>query len=185
MIKHNIFSRGALAVALTSALLSGCASNEGDDLDKYFIHAGDALKGSVPPLPVVKDYIPEAYNPKHDQADPFLGRVVIKTDGSKSLTPDANRKKDELESFPIGALTLIGSIQRAGEHIAIIKSSDGHVHQVHVGNYIGQDNGKITSIKTNNDSTEVKVKELTQDPNGDGWVERETSILNNSNKGPI
>jgi type IV pilus assembly protein PilP len=54
---------------------------------------------------------------------------------------------------------------------AIIRSSDGKLHRVKVGNYVGMNFGQITSIT----DTEVRIKEMVQDGAGD-WLERESSL---------
>jgi type IV pilus assembly protein PilP len=54
----------------------------------------------------------------------------------------------------------------------VIRSSEGKVYRVKAGNYIGMNFGQVTSVI----ETEVKIKEMVQDSNGD-WTERESSLL--------
>lgn len=49
---------------------------------------------------------------------------------------------------------------------------DNVIHQVRVGNYMGQDFGVVTAIS----ETEVTLRELVEDVNGD-WTERSSSLL--------
>jgi type IV pilus assembly protein PilP len=54
---------------------------------------------------------------------------------------------------------------------ALIKDPQGVIHPVHVGNYLGQNYGHITSISEDH----VELAELV--PNGTGgWMERDASI---------
>ena len=52
-----------------------------------------------------------------------------------------------------------------------IVTADGALYQVRTGNYMGQNFGVITRIS----ETEMNLRELVQDPNGD-WVERVSSL---------
>lgn len=49
--------------------------------------------------------------------------------------------------------------------------ADGSVYQIKTGNYMGQNFGVVTKIS----ETEVTLKELVEDLNGD-WVERTTPL---------
>ena len=60
--------------------------------------------------------------------------------------------------------------QRKAGH-AIIRSPDGKLHRIKVGNYLGQNFGQITEVK----DTEVIIKETIQDSTGD-WSERMSSL---------
>ena len=55
---------------------------------------------------------------------------------------------------------------------ALIKTPEGSMYRVKPGNYIGQNFGLITEIT----ETEVNLKEIVEDSNGD-WVERASTIV--------
>ena len=54
---------------------------------------------------------------------------------------------------------------------ALITESNGSVHRVRVGNYLGQNHGRIVSIS----DTNVNVVEIVPDGQG-GWIERPRSV---------
>jgi type IV pilus assembly protein PilP len=86
------------------------------------------------------------------------------------LVPDLKRRREALEAFPLDALQMVGNLRLGGSHVALLKV-DSQLHQVRVGNYIGQNFGRIVAIS----ETEVAVRESVQDAAGD-WVERDTAL---------
>jgi type IV pilus assembly protein PilO len=66
------------------------------------------------------------------------------------------RVKELLESFPITALQMVGTIKKSGTHWAMISTTHHTVHQITIGSYIGQHNGRVTAISDN----AVEVTEL-------------------------
>lgn len=86
------------------------------------------------------------------------------------MQPDFNRHKEPLESFPLESLKYVGVLLKAKASYAIILA-DGALHQVKLGNYMGQNFGVITKIS----ESEVALRELIQDPGGQ-WVERVSTL---------
>ena len=66
---------------------------------------------------------------------------------------------------------MVGYLLRDNIGYAIIRSPDKRLHRVKVGNYMGQNFGKITEIT----DSEVKLREMVQDSAGD-WSERISSL---------
>ncbi len=54
---------------------------------------------------------------------------------------------------------------------ALVRDPAGGVHKVQVGDYLGTDHGRITSI----DEIEVQLMEIVSDGTG-GWVERARTV---------
>ena len=81
------------------------------------------------------------------------------------------RRKEALESFPLDAMAMVGSLQRGGRPVALVRI-DNLLYQVRVGNYLGLNFGRVTKI----DETEVTLREIVQDPTGD-WIERTASLV--------
>jgi type IV pilus assembly protein PilP len=94
-----------------------------------------------------------------------------KQKGSRNVHPDPNRVKQFLEGFNIEDFEMVGILANASGRFALMKGGGG-VHRVKVGDYIGQNDGKITAIS----DTEVDVMELVPDGEG-GWLERPRAIL--------
>ena len=65
---------------------------------------------------------------------------------------------------------MVGSLNKEGQPTALI-NVDKLLYQVKVGNHLGQNYGRIVAIT----ETEVRLREIVQDPGGD-WVERTTTL---------
>lgn len=65
---------------------------------------------------------------------------------------------------------MVGVIIKQGQSHAII-AADKTLHQVRVGNYLGQNYGQITAIS----ETEIALKELVEDQSGE-WAERVSTL---------
>ena len=166
-------ARGIYLVLLISLLLGGCGSDEFDDLKKFVKESGEDLRGQVDPAPEIKPYEPFAYDNSAGLPDPFKARKQEKKDlgGSGLNQPDITRARQELEEFPLESMKMVGYLKKGNVGNAIIKSSEGKIHRVKIGNYVGLNFGQITSVT----ETEVKIKEMVQDGAGD-WLERESSL---------
>src|SRR6188474_1644853 len=126
-------------------LLTGCAGDPNQELKQWMDDQAKTMKGKVDPLPVVKPYIPFAYN-AFDLPDPFKPRKIEPVRGSSKLAPDLNRRKEPLESYPIESLRMVGTLQQDKTMYALVRTNDRNVYQVRIGNYMGQNFGIITGI---------------------------------------
>jgi type IV pilus assembly protein PilP len=89
---------------------------------------------------------------------------------SGALRPDMDRRREPLESFPLESMQMVGILMQGRNTHALIKANNV-LHQVKVGNYMGQDFGVVTQITEN----QVTLRELVEDVHGD-WVERITPL---------
>ena len=151
-------------------LVAGCGGESHQDLRAWMAQQGEGVKGKLEPLPQMKPYEPFAYN-AFDLPDPFKPRKVEPNRGSSKLAPDAARRKEPLEAFPLESLNMVGSMQQGKTMYGLVRTPERDVFQVRVGNYLGQDYGVVTAI---NDS-EIRLKELVQDSAGD-WTERSSTL---------
>lgn len=160
-------------VVLLSMLLLACSNTEHEDLRQWMSETSKGIKGKIPELPQVKPY--EAV--PHDVGnllDPFKpGKIGPdqKKGGGGGLQPDLDRPREPLEAYPLESLKYVGVMTRKGTSFAIVLV-DGALYQVRAGNYMGQNFGVITQIS----ESELKLKELVQDPAGD-WTERESVLM--------
>jgi len=86
------------------------------------------------------------------------------------IAPELTRRKEALEAFPLDAMTMVGSLNRNGQPVALI-SVDKLLYQVRVGNYLGLNYGRITRIG----ETDVTLREIVQDAAGE-WIERVATL---------
>ncbi|MTV41009.1 pilus assembly protein PilP [Duganella radicis] len=161
---------------LMALLLAGCGDSDVQEVRTWMKEVDAQTKVKVPPLAEPKTFIPFAYARK-DEQDPFnpnklLAELAKMTaaGGANGLRPDTARRKEFLETFPLDTIKMVGTIEKKGVIYAVLQV-DRTVHQVVVGQHLGQNYGRITSIDENN----VNLKEIVQDATGD-WVERMSKL---------
>jgi type IV pilus assembly protein PilP len=156
-------------LASTFALAS-CGGDEHEDLKQWMAEASSNMRGRVQPIPEIKPFPIVSYDAA-DLPEPFSARKVVpeKRNAGGGLQPDFDRPREPLEAYPLESLKMVGVV-RKGKVLYGLIQVDKMVHQVRMGNHIGQSFGVITSIS----EAQVSVKELVQDPSGEtaDWVER-------------
>lgn len=160
------------------ALLAGCGGPGPEELQQWMTERRSQVRPRVTPLTEPKQFVPQAYT-QEGGADPFgpqrLARAVA-PDGPQNaanaglIAPELARRKEPLEAYPLDAMTMVGSLRRGAAPVALVRI-DNLLHQVRVGNYLGQNYGKVTKI----DEAEVTLREIVQDGGGE-WIERTASL---------
>ena len=156
--------RAPLGIMLAALLLAGCGGDEFQDLQEFVKNSGADLRGKVEPPPEIKPYEPFTYDNAAGLPDPFKPRKAEARGGGRPglNQPDFDRHKEELEEFPLESLKMVGFLYQNNIGYAIIRAPDGKLHRVKVGNYMGQNFGKIIEVTDG----EVKLKEKVQDSAG-------------------
>lgn len=166
--------RSALVVALTPFVLFGCSQQEHGDLVQ-FVNTTKAQKGSrIEPLPTIEPYETFLYK-ENGRRDPFTPsferQQAYEDDGTGGIRPDDDRRKEPLEEFPLDSLRMVGTLEKETITWAIIDAGEGGIHRVTLGDYLGQNHGRIVRI------AEEKVDLVEIIPNGlGGWRERDSSV---------
>jgi type IV pilus assembly protein PilP len=169
-------SFGQLSSVLLLVLMTGCSNDDYSDLNQYISQVKARPKGPIQPLPEIKVIEPFVFKPE-GLRDPFkplelpedTGNIDIsKTNGIK---PDPSRRKEELEAFPLDGLKMVGTVVMKSSLWGLIKASDGTIHRVQVGNYMGKNHGKIIRIITD----KIELMEIIPDKPGT-WREQQTSL---------
>ena len=159
------------AAALTAALLAACSASDVKEVQDWMAQVKRDTRMSVVPIAEPKTFIPFAYTAR-EQIDPFspnkllaeLARAAEKSDNK--FKPDMARRKEPLENLPLDTFAMVGVIQKAGVHYALLQV-DRALHQLRVGQRIGQNYGQVTAVS----ETAVTIREVVQDAGGE-WVER-------------
>ena len=86
------------------------------------------------------------------------------------LRPDAGRPREVLEAFQLDSLQMIGSLRRAGKVVAVVQA-ERQLHQVRIGDHLGQDYGEVTAIGEDS----MAIAERVQDSTGK-WQLREVQL---------
>lgn len=170
--KSNNISLNILALPVIALLVTAC-SKDVSDLHNFIDTTKSSSVGSVPPIPQFKPYESFTYSAS-DLRDPFVAQADIEEESSlvkDSLHPKADRPKQHLETFPLDTLSMVGTLEQENNSWGLIKDPQNVVHRVTPGNYIGQNEGRITQIT----ETKIYLVEILPDGVG-GYVERDASI---------
>jgi type IV pilus assembly protein PilP len=147
------------------ALLGGCGGGGMNDLHQW-VASVEARPG--PPIP--KTPTPPSYQ-TYTWADQKLRSPFLPVSKNGGVRPNLARQKEYLEQFPLDSLKLVGELAYGGGTYALILDPEGVVTRVTVGNYLGQNNGRIVAIIPSG----IEIREIV--PNGTGgWVERPASL---------
>lgn len=159
-----------LAFACTIPLVLVSCSND-DDIQQWVSQEKAKRGAPMKPLPVIRTFETFLYTDQ-ELRDPFgLSTAEQVQQAETGPHPDQDRPREPLESFPLDGLKMSGTLGATGAIEGLVRDPDGVVHRVHVGNYMGQNYGRITAIGEDR----IDLVELV--PNGTGgWMERPASI---------
>lgn len=166
------FRLGLLALLL---LLSACSGGPDGDLVAY-VERVKATQAKAPEAPQVTEKH-ETFRYKADSEgirDPFSGKISRVASGKQQgqgPRPNSHRGRQALEQYPLESLSLVGTMSSANRTVALVRSDDGVIHQVKLGDYMGQNYGKVIAIE----AKQIKIRELVPD-GSDGWQERTTTV---------
>jgi type IV pilus assembly protein PilP len=173
-----IHSARVYFVLLSAVFLAGCWGDEQQDLRQWIQEQRNATKPSVPPIPEPKKFTPAAY--QNDlSVEPFSNQKLaqaLKREASQAtanaalVAPELNRRKEVLEGYPLDAIAMVGTMLPKGVPVVLVRV-DKLLYQVRVGNYLGQNYGKIVKVT----ETELVLREIVQDAAGE-WIERQASL---------
>ncbi len=153
--------------------LAACGTDEFDDLQKFVKESGENMRGNIEKPPEIKPYEPFNYANPDNLPDPFKPSKPVKKAGGpdKGVAPPSPHDPEELESYTLESLKMVGFIYINGVSNAVISSPDGKLHHVRVGNYMGQNFGKISSIT----DREITLQEKVLDSSG-AWSDRTSTL---------
>lgn len=168
-------SAARLAAALmAAAVLAGCSA-EHDELREWMEQQRREVKPNVPPLEAPKKFSPEPYT-SAQAVEPFSAQklsVALRQESRQPnsvLSAEMNRRKEPLEAYPLDSMSMVGSVTKQGKPFALLRV-DNLLYQVKVGDYLGQNYGRITKIG----ETDITLREVVQDAAGE-WIERPTTL---------
>ena len=159
-------------VLLVTAGLAACGSDM-DDLDQYINETKARPGGRIEPLPEITPYEVFTYMAdKQGLRSPFVPDTPQATGAAAGgARPDPDRSREYLESFPLDTLGMVGTLHIGETLYGLVQTSDGLIHRVVPGNYMGQNDGRITTIS----ESEITLVEIISDGIG-GYIERDAAI---------
>ena len=166
-----------------STIMSGCVSRDKTDLEQYVAEVLARPGGRIEPLPPIKPY--ERYLYKSGELglrDPFRSffdeereeeeiRPVDNPEQQRFASEILTHNREELERSELDSLRMVGVLENKAELWGIIRDSEGTVHRVRVGNYMGANYGKILNIQEDR----IDLREIVKDSQG-LWEERQVSL---------
>jgi type IV pilus assembly protein PilP len=128
--------------------LTACGGDM-DDLDQYINEVKARPGGRIDPLPEITPYEVFTYVADADgYRSPFVPDSPQAAAGPAAggTRPDPDRSREFLEQFPLDTLRMVGTLELAGTNYGLIQTSDGLIHRVIPGNYMGQNDGRIVAV---------------------------------------
>ncbi|MEN0044986.1 MAG: pilus assembly protein PilP [Pseudomonadota bacterium] len=166
--------RAALCAAVAATLtLSGCGGDM-DDLERYIDQVKSRPGKRPDPLPEIKPYETFTYIADAEGLrSPFEPDTPAAASGGESggVRPDTTRSREYLEEFPLDSFDMVGTLTLGGNTFGLLRAQDGLVHRVLPGNYIGQNEGRISAIS----ESEIQLIEIVSNGIG-GYIERDVAI---------
>ncbi len=169
---------GYTLLALSALALSGCGMSGEDELRGWMAEQRAQTRPRVKPIPEPKQFKPESYK-QENAVEPFsrnkLTQALMRDSAQAAsnaalVAPELARRKEPLESYPLDSMALVGNIIKEGQPVALVRV-DNLLYQVRLGNYLGQNYGKVTKIN----ETEITLREIVQDAVGE-WTERTATL---------
>jgi len=145
------FKVGLLNIILLLLMFNTCYSAKDLDLNAKIKKIKSMPLQTIADLPEFKS--PEKFRyPENDsRRNPFVPKEL-------TFIPNNKRVKEPLESYPLDALKFVGVLKEGQITWALIQQPNGFISRVHIGNYIGQNYGKIIDIKEKMVKLEETVK---------------------------
>jgi type IV pilus assembly protein PilP len=164
---RNLRNAGAVIAVLTGLILGGCSGGQ-SDLQKWIADTKKKPGGRIQALPEVKPYETYVYSAGKLRS-PFQPQGS--SNSQANLRPSSRRNREFLENFSLDTLKMVGTFKVGSNFYGLVQSKDGLVHKVQPGNYLGQNDGKVTEIT----GGKISLVEIIPDGLG-GYIERPASL---------
>ncbi len=160
-----------------SVMLAACGGGN-SDLRAYIDEVKARPGGRIDPLPQVQPAPSFAYEPGQRRSPfaPDRQQARVSADPNATVGPDRNRPREFLEGFSLDTLRMVGTLVQRDSRFGLVRTSDGLIHRVSVGNHVGQNYGRIVSIS----DSQIQIVEIIPDGLG-GFIERPAAIALSTN----
>lgn len=171
-MKASLMLKNIALLAVASVFVAGCGAGM-DDLDAYILEVKARPGGRIEPLPEITPYevftyiadaegVRSPFTPDSPQAAGMPG---------SGTRPDETRIREHLENFSLDTMRMVGTLDFGEQTYGLVQTSDGLIHRVLPGNYMGQNDGRVTDIS----ESEINLVEIISDGIG-GYVERDAAV---------
>jgi type IV pilus assembly protein PilP len=170
-MKTSLMLRNAALLAVSFVFVAGCGAGM-DDLDAYILDVKARPGGRIEPLPEITPY--EVYTYIADAEgirSPFTPDTPQAAGQTGGTRPDEQRIREHLENFSLDTMRMVGTLDFGENTYGLVQTSDGLIHRVLPGNFMGQNDGRIVDIS----ESEINLIEIISDGIG-GYVERDAAV---------
>ncbi|EPF9309857.1 pilus assembly protein PilP [Vibrio vulnificus] len=141
--------RSSLSLVAVLILLSGCRANT-EPMEGFIRQVESEARQEMAKLQPEREYIPIDYLARENRR-PFelpkeaviASQSVVKKD---CWQPPSRAKNGKLERYPLSQLRLKGVMGSGNTIAGLVQTPQGKVEKVHPGQFIGQNNGKVTVV---------------------------------------
>jgi type IV pilus assembly protein PilP len=166
---RNIRDASLIFAVLAGLSLAGCSGGQ-SDLQKWIADIKKKPGGRIQALPEVKPYETYVYSAAKMRS-PFQPQGAGAANGLASARVNTRRNREFLEGFSLDTLKMVGTFKVGSSFYGLVQSKDGLVHKIQPGNYLGQNDGKVTEIT----GGKISLVEIIPDGLG-GYIERPASL---------
>ena len=161
-----------LSALTIAASISACGADM-RDLQVYIDGVKARPGGRIEALPEIQPAPSYVYEPS-DRRSPFIPDTPqqrVSADPNAVQGPNPDRPREYLEQYPLDTLRMVGTLQLGETQFGLVQTSDGLIHRVVPGNYMGQNDGRIVVVS----ESEIELVEIISDGIG-GYLEREAAV---------
>lgn len=167
-----------VTLVVSAFMQTACLGDEQEDLAAWMQSERNSIKPDVKPIPEPTKFVPYSYGGERF-VEPFSSEKLasilksgqsLPAEKSALIEPELNRRKQPLEAFPLDTMVMVGSLNRNGKLVGLVKV-DSLLYQVSPGNYLGQNFGRILKVEEN----QIVLREIVQDAAGE-WIERPAAL---------
>ena len=162
-------------MASATLMLSGCGGSSESEVRQWMAQTKQQTRPYVHKVDAPKKFTPFTYTQQESVA-PFnpekleVAFAKLRKRSKSGIKPDLKRRREPLEQVPLDTIKMVGSLRQQDKSYAVLQV-DKMVYRAKVGNYLGQNFGKITNIKED----AVHIREIVQDASGE-WTERKAKL---------
>lgn len=159
---------------LSSLIALTACSGEYSNLDTWMQEQRQEAKTKIKPVQLPAPLERAPYFAPPSKGVHAFNVSKMRSAAQNANMPDMNRPKELLENYSLENVKFVGSIG-SSQNLAGLVEVDEHVYTVRVGNYIGQNYGKISKITTDG----IELIEVVEDAEGN-WIHRPAALSLNS-----
>jgi type IV pilus assembly protein PilP len=145
-----------LLISLFSVLLASCSGDNNNDLIKYIHQMKQRKLKAIEPIPTITPLPVFKFPHEDNRRNPF--KIMNQKKHLNLYVPNRRRIKQTLEAYPLDALKFVGTITQDNQKWGLIMQPDSKITHVCIGDYLGQNYGRMVAIKNNSIKLEESIK---------------------------